>query len=151
MCMRMTKLRITAGVAAAVITATGCGSAPASRPAAASRGMTASDVASARAYGASDTAFGLSVLGAWCRQDPTANIVLSPESLASALGLAYLGARGSTARAMASVLHLPATGAGLVAGLRARSRGLRGLDGPGVTVAGSDRVWASPSLMPLRS
>jgi serine protease inhibitor len=154
-CMRLTKLRITAGVAAAVITATGCGSAPAARPPAprpaVSRGVTASDLADARAYGASDTAFGLDVLGAWCRQDPDANIVLSPESLASGLGLAYLGARGSTARAMASVLHLPATGAALEAGLRTRSRALRGLDGPGVTVAGSDRVWASPSLMPLRS
>jgi serine protease inhibitor len=156
MCMGMTKLRITAGVAAAVIAATGCGSAaaprpPAARPPAAGHGVTASDVANARAYGASDTAFGLGVLGAWCRQDPAANIVLSPESLASGLGMAYLGARGATARAMASVLHLPATGAALEAGLRARSAGLRGLDGPGVTVAGSDRVWASPSLMPLRS
>jgi serine protease inhibitor len=150
-CMGTTKLRITAGVAAAVIAATGCGSAPAPRPPAVSRGVTASDLADGRAYGASDTAFGLDVLGAWCREDPAANIVLSPESLASGLGMAYLGARGATARAMASVLHLPATGAALEAGLRARSRGLRGLDGPGVTVAGSDRVWASPSLMPLRS
>jgi serine protease inhibitor len=157
-CMGLTKLRITAGVAAAVMTATGCGSAPAASPAArlpaVSRGVTASDLASARAYGASDTAFGLDVLGAWCRQDPDANVVLSPESLASGLGLAYLGARGSTARAMASVLHLPpadAAGAALDASLQARSAGLRGLDGPGVTVAGSDRVWASPSLMPLRS
>jgi serine protease inhibitor len=154
--MGMTKLRITAGVAVAAITAAGCGSAPAPRASAplapaASRGVTASDLADARAYGASDTAFGLNVLGAWCRQDPAANIVLSPESLASGLGMAYLGARDSTARAMASVLQLPATGAALDAGLRARSRGLRGLDGPGVTVAGSDRVWASPSLMPLRS
>jgi serine protease inhibitor len=68
--------------------------------------------------------------------------------------MAYLGARGSTARAMASVLRLPsadAAGPALDASLEARSAGLRGLDGPGVTVAGSDRVWASPSLMPLRS
>ena len=154
-CMGTTKLRITAGVAAAVITATGCGSAAApssaQRPPAVSRGVTAGDLADGRAYGASDTAFGLDMLGAWCRQDPSANIVLSPESLASGLGMAYLGARGSTARAMASALHLPATGTALGAGLRARSAGLRGLDGPGVTVAGSDRVWASPSLMPLRS
>jgi serine protease inhibitor len=104
-----------------------------------------------RALGAADTAFGLSVLGAWCRQDPAANIVLSPESLATGLGMAYLGARGSTARAMAGVLHLPTAGATLDAGLHARSASLRALDGPGVTVAGSDRVWASPSLMPLRS
>jgi serine protease inhibitor len=168
-CMGITKLGITAGAAAVMITAAGCGSAPASQPSASqppasqpsasqppavSRGVTASDLAGARAYGASDTAFGLDVLGAWCREDPAANIVLSPESLASGLGMAYLGARGSTARAMASVLHLPAAdaaGATLDASLRARSAGLRGLDGPGVTVAGSDRVWAGPSLMPLRS
>jgi serine protease inhibitor len=151
MCMGMTKLRITAGVATAVIAATGCGSAPATRPPAAGHGVTASDVANARAYGASDTAFGLGVLGAWCRQDPAANIVFSPESLASGLGMAYLGARGSTARAMAAVLHLPAAGAALEAGLHARTEALRALDGPGVTVAGSDRVWANPSLPPLRS
>jgi len=152
--MGMTKLRITAGAAAAVIAATGCGSAAAPgspAPPAVSRGVTASDRADARAYGASDTAFGLDVLRAWCREDPAANIVLSPESLASGLGMAYLGARSSTARAMASALRLPATGAALDAGLRARSAGLRGLDSPGVTVAGSDRVWASPSLMPLHS
>jgi serpin B len=158
-CMGTTKLGITAGAAAVMITAAGCGSAPAPRPPASqppavSRGVTASDPAGARAYGASDTAFGLDVLGAWCREDPAANIVLSPESLASGLGMAYLGARGGTARAMASVLRLPAAdaaGAALDASLRARSAGLRGLDGPGVTVAGSDRVWTSPSLMPLHS
>ena len=63
-----------------------------------------------RPYGAADTAFGLDVLSAWCRADPQANLVLSPSSLASGLGMAYLGARGGTARAMAGVLHLPATG-----------------------------------------
>lgn len=148
------RLRITAGVAAAVITAAGCGQAAATppQPPAASRGVADSDLAATpRALGAADTAFGLDVLGAWCRQDPAANIVLSPESLASGLGMAYLGARGSTARAMAGVLHLPAAGAALETGLHARSAALRALDGPGVTVAGSDRVWASPSLMPLPS
>jgi serine protease inhibitor len=99
-----------------------------------------------RPYGAADTAFGLDLLDAWCRADPAGNIVLSPESLASGLGLAYLGARGATAAAMARVLHLPASGPALVAGLHARSAALRALDGPGVTVAGSDRVWADPSL-----
>jgi serpin B len=151
--MRAT-LRITAGVAAAVITAAGCGQAVAARPqpTAVSRGVAASDLAATpRALGAADTAFGLDVLGAWCRQDSRANIVLSPESLASGLGMAYLGARGSTARAMSAVLHLPAGGAALEAGLHARSAALRELDGPGVTVAGSDRVWINPGMAPLRS
>src|ERR1700733_8112008 len=96
---------------------------------------------SAAPYGSADTAFGLDVLGAWCRQDPRANILLSPESLATGFGLAYLGARGATAAAMDRVLHLTATGPALEAGLHARSAALRGLDGPGVTVSGSDRVW----------
>jgi serine protease inhibitor len=142
-------MRITAGVAAAVIAAAGCGPTVAARPqsTAVSRGVAASELAATpRALAAADTAFGLDVLGAWCRQDPHANIVLSPESLATGLGMAYLGARGSTARAMSGVLHLPASGAALEAGLHARSAALRGLDGPGVTVAGSDRVWANPGM-----
>jgi serpin B len=102
-------------------------------------------------YGASDLAFGLNVMSAWCRQSPQANIVLSPASLSSGLGMAYLGSRGSTARAMSAVLHLPAAGPALEAGLQARARTLRALDGPGVTVAEADQVWADPSLRTLPS
>jgi serpin B len=87
------------------------------------------------------------VLGAWCRRDPQANLVLSPASLATGLGMAYLGARGGTTQAMARVLHLPAAGpAALEAGLHARSAALRGLEGPGVTLAESDQLWTDPSL-----
>ena len=94
-----------------------------------------------RPYGAADTAFGLDVLSTWCRADPQANLVLSPSSLASGLGMAYLGARGGTARAMADVLHLPPTaGQALEAGLQARSAALRHLSGPGVTLNASDQV-----------
>jgi len=131
------------------VLAAGCGSAPAPVPPVNSqilRGVAAAQPpADARPYGAADTAFGLNVLGAWCSQDPDANIVLSPESLASGLGMAYLGAQGTTAQAMASVLHLPA-GDQLVAGLHARSAGLRSLSRPGVTVASSDQLWADPTL-----
>jgi len=92
------------------------------------------------------------VLNAWCQADPRANLVLSPSSLASGLGMAYLGARGGTAQAMARVLDLPATGGqALEAGLQARSAALRGLDGPGVTLAASDQVWADPALKTQRS
>jgi serine protease inhibitor len=101
---------------------------------------------SPRPLGTADAAFGLGVLGAWCRADPDANLVLSPSSLASGLGMAYLGARGGTARAMAGVLHLPATGSALAAELQARSTALRGLSGPGVTVASSDQIWADTGL-----
>jgi serine protease inhibitor len=100
-----------------------------------------------RPYAAADTAFGLDLLGAWCRADPQANLVLSPSSLASGLGMAYLGARGGTARAMAATLHLPAAAQpSLEAGLQARSAALRALAGPGVTLQSSDQVWADPAL-----
>jgi serpin B len=101
-------------------------------------------------YGASDTGFGLRVLAGWCASTPDANIVLSPVSLASGLGMAYLGARGSTARAMAGVLQLPPVGTNaLLAGLRARSQALSDLDGPGVTVTETDRLWTDPSVTTL--
>jgi serine protease inhibitor len=155
-------LRAFAGVTAAALLAAGCGSsgAPgASRPApkasapVISRGVAAREpAADPRPYGAADTAFGLDVLRAWCQAEPQANVVFSPASLATGLGMAYLGARGGTAQAMASVLHLPAvSGQQREAGLQARSAALRGLDSPGVTLADSDQVWADPSLITLRS
>lgn len=150
-------VRWTAGVVAAGLAAAvaGCGTArPAGpQPPAAVRGVVFREPAvSPRPYGAADTAFGMDVLGAWCRADPHANIVLSPSSLATSLGMAYLGARGATAKVMAGVLRLPpATGQRLAAGLQARSAALRGLDGPGVTVAASDQVWADPSLVTSHS
>jgi serpin B len=150
-------LRAAACITAVALVAAGCGSAKVSGQvvsrAVISRGVAVREpAADPRPYGAADTAFGLDVLGAWCRTQPHANLVFSPASLATGLGMAYLGARGGTAQAMAGVLHLPATGGqALEAGLQARSAGLRGLDGPGVTLADSDQVWADPSLPVLRS
>jgi serine protease inhibitor len=134
----------------------GCGSTslPAATPAVAvTRGVAATEpAADPRPFGAADTAFGLDVLRAWCAQYPGRNLVFSPSTLASALGLAYLGAKGPTAAGMAKVLHLPAAaGPALSAGLQARSRALAGLDGPGVTLSASNRVWADPSLPPRRT
>jgi serine protease inhibitor len=142
---------------AGTLLAAGCGSAPAPRPAAPAAGrllrgvVAAEPPASPAAYGTADTRFGLDVLAAMCRQRPDANVVLSPASLAAGLGMAYLGARGGTAQAMAAVLHLPATGSALEAGLQARAAALRRLDRPGVTVAAADQVWADPSLTPSAS
>jgi serine protease inhibitor len=133
--------------------AAGCGTRPALQPGAAPeiRGVAAIEPrVSPRPYAAADLAFGLDALGSWCRQDPTENLVLSPSSLASGLGMAYLGAGGTTARAIARVLHLPASGS-VEAGLQARSRALARLNGPGVTVAAADRVWADAKLLPRRS
>jgi serine protease inhibitor len=151
--MRMKNLRGTAVLAAVGLALAGCASGASSKPPSPpapvlARGVAVREpLADPRPYGAADTAFGLDLLAAWCRADPQANLVLSPSSLASGLGMAYLGARGATARAMASVLHLPAAGGqDLEAGLQARSSALRGLDGPGVTLKTSDQVWADPSL-----
>jgi serine protease inhibitor len=154
--------RVLAGVTAAALLAAGCGSSGAPGPGkpapnasapVISRGVAAREpAADPRPYGTADTAFGLDVLRAWCQAEPQANLVFSPASLATGLGMAYLGARGGTAQAMASVLHLPAVrGQQLQAGLQARSAALRGLDSPGVTVADSDQVWTDPSLITLRS
>ncbi len=136
--------------------AVGCGSGPAPALLAAPgqvRGIAAVEpFASPRPYAAGDLRFGLDLLRLLCTRQPDQNIVLSPASLATSLGLAYLGARGATARAIATVLHLPAaSGAALLAGLQARERALDGLDGPGVTVAESNQVWSDPTLIPLRS
>ena len=81
-----------------------------------------------RPLGAADTAFGLDVLRAWCAQYPGKNLVFSPSTLASALGMAYLGAHGATAAAMAAVLHLPGGRRhdALAAGLQARADALGG-------------------------
>lgn len=149
--------RVFAGAAAAALLAAGCGSPAAPGPKASgpvlSRGVAAREpAANPRPYGAADAAFGLDVLRAWCQSEPQANVVFSPASLATGLGMAYLGARGGTAQAMAGVLHLPAVGVQqLEAGLQARSAVLRGLGSPAVTLADSDQVWADPSLLTLRS
>jgi serpin B len=146
--------------AAAAVALAGCGSAPdPSHTAPLTGGATvvrgtaaAEPQVSPAPYAAADLRFGLTLLDAWCGEDPDSNIVLSPESLATGLGMAYLGARGATAQSMAAVLHLPAgAGASLAAGLQSRARALRDLDRPGVTVAASDEVWSDPSLTPMPS
>jgi serine protease inhibitor len=135
----------------------GCGSTPAattSVDAAIVRGVaTAEPAADPRPLAAADTGFALGVMRAWCAQNPGQNLVFSPSTLASALGLAYLGARGATASAMARVLDLPAgtSRAALEAELQARMEALGRLDGPGVTLGASDQVWADPTLTTLRS
>jgi len=151
--MRMKNgLRAATGGVVAALLITGCGSRPVPPPVVAHGVAVREPLVSPRPYGTADTTFGLGMLGAMCRADPQANLVLSPSSLASGLGMAYLGARGGTARAMAGVLHLPATGGqALEAGLQARSAALRGLGGPGVTLNASDQVWADPGLSTERS
>jgi serpin B len=148
---------LAAAVLATAALAAGCASSTNAAAHGASHGIIIRGVAvrepaaSPRPYGTADTAFGLGVLSAWCQADPRQSFVFSPASLATGLGMAYLGARGGTAAAMARVLHLPAAGGRELAGLQARSAALRGLDSPGVTVAESDQVWADPQLVTRRS
>ena len=150
--MRMNKQLAAAGLAVAALALAGCGTGTPPPPIMAHGVALREPLVSPRPYGAADTVFGLDVLRAWCQADPRDNVVLSPSSLASGLGMAYLGARGGTAQAMAGVLHLPAnSGPALEAGLQARSAALRTLDGPGVTLDASDQVWADPTLVTLRS
>jgi serpin B len=132
--------------------AAGCASADAAQPKVTSGVAQAEPAADARPYGTGDTAFGLNLLGAWCQQDPQQNLLLSPASMSTALGMAYLGAHGATAQAMKKVLDLPATTslsgnlAGSLAGLKARTQALNSLDGPGVSLDQSNQIWADPSL-----
>src|SRR6266581_25170 len=151
--MRMKKeIRAAAGAAVAALLIAGCGSNPVPPPVVAHGVAAREPLMNPRPYGTADTGLGLDVLSAWCQAEPQANLVLSPSSLASGLGMAYLGARGGTARAMAGVLHLPAAGGqALEAGLQARSAALRHLGGPGVTLDASDQVWADPGLQTKRS
>jgi serine protease inhibitor len=151
MCMK-NEFRAAAGVAVVALLVAGCGSSPVPPPVMVHGLAVREPAVNPRPYGTADAAFGLDVLGAACRSDPRANLVLSPSSLASGLGMAYLGARGGTARAMAGVLHLPAAGGqALQAGLQARSAALRRLRGPGVTLNASDQVWADPTLRTERT
>jgi serine protease inhibitor len=154
------RVRISLGALAAACVAAGvagCGSTPAATPAvdvAVVRGVAAAEpAADPRPLAAADTGFGLDVMRAWCAQNPGQNLVFSPSTLASALGMAYLGARGATASAMARVLDLPGgtSGGSLEAELQARMAALGSLDGPGVTLAASDQLWADPTLTTLRS
>jgi serine protease inhibitor len=151
--IRMNKHAAAVGlVITAALALAGCGTAAPPPPIMAHGVAAREPLVSPRPYGVADTAFGLDLLAAWCRTDPRSNVVLSPSSLASGLGMAYLGARGGTAQAMAGVLHLPAaSGQELAAGLQARSAALRALDGPGVTLDATDQVWEDPNLITLRS
>jgi serine protease inhibitor len=142
-----------AGLAVLALTmvAGGCAStttaAPAPKPVVARGVASVEPTANPRPLAAADTGFGLDVLRAWCTQYPDQNLVFSPSTLATALGMAFLGAHGTTAHVMASVLRLPVMGGqALAAELQARTKALGDLQTPGVTLAASDNVWADPKL-----
>src|SRR5436305_5803991 len=92
--------------AATALVVAGCGSSPAP-PAAAPAGADLSHVtltaAELQGLAASDAAFGTALLRRLQADEPD-NLVLSPASIATALQMAYVGARGRTAAEMAAVL-----------------------------------------------
>ena len=90
------------------------------------------------ALGAADTRFGLALLA----RLGDGNVVFSPSSIGTGLGMAYLGARRDTATAMAKTMCLPTTGDALVAGLHSRTTTLSTV--PGMRV--SDTVWTDPTV-----
>ncbi|WP_433337044.1 serpin family protein [Spirillospora sp. CA-294931] len=99
-----------------------------------------------RPYARGDAAFGLAVLSAWCRKDPGKNVVFSPSSLSSGLGMVRFAARGETAAAMTRTLRQP--GGDPLAGLRARNQAFRSANGPDVTLKTTDQVWSNKTWRP---
>lgn len=143
------KISRIAGVLAAAAVA-GCSasgpSVPAAQPPRRQVALTASQVTTLTGLGASDTSFGLNLLGQLCFQRPGGNIAISPVSLATGLGMAELGAKGATAASIARALGQGTGSPAAGAGLAARHALLGSLNGPGVAFSESDRIWADPSL-----
>jgi serpin B len=114
--------------------------------------LTAADVAVAQ------TAFGVDLLHRTCADDPGGNVVMSPTSAATALGLLYPAATGETAAAMGALLHLPGWSPDLVAATREHTAALDGLrteedldddDAPD-SLQLSNRLFTAPGLQPDR-
>ncbi len=85
--------------------------------------LPASSLSPAQVTAAQD-AFSLALFGRICPSMPAANLLLSPESAAEALGMLYAGAKGPTAAALGRLLRLPAWNPGLVAALERHSAAL---------------------------
>jgi serpin B len=111
-----------AAVASVAVLAGGCGQ---SRPAAGAGGQVLvgrveplhpSSMSPAQVTAAED-AFSLALFGRLCPSKPGANLLVSPESAAEALGMLDAGAKGPTAAAVGRLLRLPAWSPGLVAAL----------------------------------
>ncbi len=67
--------------------------------------------------GTDTAAFGLALYSRLCASQPTANLLVSPASVAEALGMLYAGSAGPTAASVGHLLRLPAWTPALVAGL----------------------------------
>jgi len=112
--------------------------------------LDATDVAAA------ETAFGLDLLHAVCAGRPGENLLVSPTSVAQALGLLYPAAGGETGTALGALLHLPAWSPDVVAAVQRRTAALAGLaydgdlddeDAPD-SLRLSNRVWTDLDIEP---
>lgn len=81
---------------------TACGGATSSEP---TTPLAPVDAADAAAFARASNSLGLDLFGQ-LRGDGTANLAISPASISTALAMTYGGARGDTARVMASGLHV---------------------------------------------
>ena len=80
------------------------------------------------------------------RADGSDNVVVSPYSIVTALGMVYGGARGTTATEMAEVLGYPDPGPATHAGLNALALALEARAREGITLATANQVWVRPGL-----
>ena len=90
-------------------------------------------------------AFGFDLLRT-LRADGTDNVVVSPYSIVSALGMVYAGARGDTADEMAEVLGYPDPPESAHAGLNALSLALARRERDGLELATANQIWARPNI-----
>jgi len=73
------------------------------------------------------------------------DLTISPASISTAFGLAYAGARGDTAKEIASVLHYP-TGGGDFHKAFGALLGMMQLDANGRTIAVNNAIWLQTGL-----
>jgi len=108
----------------------------------------AAQLAAVRESAASAGAFGVDLYRQLVRDD--ANTVFSPASVASALWMAWCGARGQTAAELARTLHLGESADVAADGLRALPDRFSGPAAPGsVTFRAPNTVWVQSGL-PVR-
>ena len=90
--------------------------------------------------------FAIDLYGA-ATADSTENVILSPYSISSALGMIYAGARGETEAEMASVLHDSVGNAAWQEGAAAYSLSLDArTDGSPTQWSAANKVWTKPGL-----
>jgi serpin B len=97
--------------------------------------------------GAGERAFGLQLLHDVCVGDAEQNTVLSPASVAQALGMLQTGAVGATRAALSTLLHQPAYGPAVIAAQHQRTSQLRKIAG----LATSNRVFTQAGVAPQQT